>query len=148
MRPWQAVLRVVVAGIRAGSRRSTRRAPVGLPAAVRRALSDQGVAVFVETDEQWIQRIVGTTDIDRRGGGCGIRVSSAAHAPGRARGIGRRAASRRSPRPSAATPTSRSTTNEVTTAGRLELLPFLHEQSITITAHRFGNPDGWSERVI
>ena len=38
--------------------------------------------------------------------------------------------------------------NEVTTAGRLELLPFLHEQSITITAHRFGNPDPWSEDVI
>ena len=29
----------------------------------------------------------------------------------------------------------------VTTAGRLELLPFLHEQAISITAHRFGNPD-------
>ena len=32
-------------------------APVGLPAAVRRSLSDQGVAVFVETDEQWLQRM-------------------------------------------------------------------------------------------
>jgi len=29
----------------------------------------------------------------------------------------------------------------VTTAGRLELLPFLREQSVSITAHRFGNPD-------
>ena len=29
----------------------------------------------------------------------------------------------------------------VTTAGRLELLPFLHEQAVSITAHRFGNPD-------
>ena len=38
--------------------------------------------------------------------------------------------------------------NEVTTAGRIELLPFLHEQSITITAHRFGNPDAWSADVI
>ena len=38
--------------------------------------------------------------------------------------------------------------NEVTTAGRLELLPFLREQSVTITAHRFGNPDHWSEAVI
>ena len=38
--------------------------------------------------------------------------------------------------------------NEVTTAGRIELLPFLHEQAITITAHRFGNPDPWSEAVI
>ncbi len=29
----------------------------------------------------------------------------------------------------------------VTTSGRLELLPFVHEQSVSITAHRFGNPD-------
>jgi RHH-type proline utilization regulon transcriptional repressor/proline dehydrogenase/delta 1-pyrroline-5-carboxylate dehydrogenase len=36
----------------------------------------------------------------------------------------------------------------VTSAGRVELLPFLREQSITITAHRFGNPDTWSEDVL
>nr|WP_188219131.1 bifunctional proline dehydrogenase/L-glutamate gamma-semialdehyde dehydrogenase [Microcella alkalica] len=28
----------------------------------------------------------------------------------------------------------------VTTAGRVELLPFLREQSVSVTAHRFGNP--------
>ena len=38
--------------------------------------------------------------------------------------------------------------DEVTTAGRIELLPFLREQSISITAHRFGTPDPWSEAVI
>jgi RHH-type proline utilization regulon transcriptional repressor/proline dehydrogenase/delta 1-pyrroline-5-carboxylate dehydrogenase len=36
----------------------------------------------------------------------------------------------------------------VTTAGRVELLPFLHEQAISITAHRFGNPDELSVGVI
>jgi RHH-type proline utilization regulon transcriptional repressor/proline dehydrogenase/delta 1-pyrroline-5-carboxylate dehydrogenase len=30
---------------------------------------------------------------------------------------------------------------EVTSAGRVELLPFLREQAVSITAHRFGNPD-------
>jgi RHH-type proline utilization regulon transcriptional repressor/proline dehydrogenase/delta 1-pyrroline-5-carboxylate dehydrogenase len=30
---------------------------------------------------------------------------------------------------------------EVTAAGRVELLPFLREQAVSITAHRFGNPD-------
>ena len=29
----------------------------------------------------------------------------------------------------------------VTTAGRVEMLPFLREQAVSITAHRFGNPD-------
>ena len=38
--------------------------------------------------------------------------------------------------------------DEVTTAGRIELLPFLREQSVTITAHRYGTPDPWSEEVI
>jgi len=36
----------------------------------------------------------------------------------------------------------------VTPTGRLELLPFLREQAVSITAHRFGNPDGWSDAVI
>lgn len=30
---------------------------------------------------------------------------------------------------------------EVTGAGRIELLPFLREQSVSITAHRYGIPD-------
>jgi RHH-type proline utilization regulon transcriptional repressor/proline dehydrogenase/delta 1-pyrroline-5-carboxylate dehydrogenase len=30
---------------------------------------------------------------------------------------------------------------DVTSAGRVELLPFLREQAVSITAHRFGNPD-------
>lgn len=35
----------------------------------------------------------------------------------------------------------------VTTAGRIELLPFLHEQAVSITAHRFGNPDAAMESL-
>ncbi len=31
--------------------------------------------------------------------------------------------------------------NEVTSAPQVELLPFLREQSVSMTAHRFGNPD-------
>jgi len=38
---------------------------------------------------------------------------------------------------------------EVTRAGRVELLPFLREQAVSITAHRFGNPDrGMSALVV
>ncbi|MCU1526606.1 MAG: 1-pyrroline-5-carboxylate dehydrogenase [Frondihabitans sp.] len=37
---------------------------------------------------------------------------------------------------------------QVTPAGRLELLPFLREQAVAVTAHRFGNPDPWSEGVL
>jgi len=37
---------------------------------------------------------------------------------------------------------------EVTAAARIELLPFVHEQSISITAHRYGNIDGRFSDVI
>lgn len=36
----------------------------------------------------------------------------------------------------------------VTEAGRIEMLPFLREQAVSITAHRFGNPFKFSENVI
>ncbi|OAX57703.1 hypothetical protein A5N15_08580 [Rothia kristinae] len=36
----------------------------------------------------------------------------------------------------------------VTEAGWVEMLPFLREQAVSITAHRFGNPDRFSEGVI
>lgn len=35
-----------------------------------------------------------------------------------------------------------------TTAGRIELLPFVREQAVSITAHRFGNPHDPSEGLI
>jgi RHH-type proline utilization regulon transcriptional repressor/proline dehydrogenase/delta 1-pyrroline-5-carboxylate dehydrogenase len=38
--------------------------------------------------------------------------------------------------------------NPVTESGRVELLPFLHEQAISITAHRFGNPDRLAAEVL
>ena len=36
----------------------------------------------------------------------------------------------------------------VTESGRLELLPFLHEQAVSITAHRFGTPNFLSDALI
>ncbi len=143
---WQSVLRVAIAGIRAGSS-LTVSAPVGLAAAVRRSLSDQGIGVFVETDDQWIQRMVAAADVV-----ADAAVEASAPRPPRARLVGSRetvAALHRSLAEAVGgDPDLAVYDGDVTTAGRLELLPFLHEQSITITAHRFGNPDAWSEAVI
>ncbi|WP_235829176.1 bifunctional proline dehydrogenase/L-glutamate gamma-semialdehyde dehydrogenase [Gulosibacter macacae] len=36
----------------------------------------------------------------------------------------------------------------VTESGRLELLPFLHEQAVSITAHRYGSPDPLVAEVL
>ncbi len=129
---WQALLRVVIAGIRAGSE-LTVSAPVGLPATVRRALSDQGVAVYVESDAEWLERIAVA-------GAGRVRLVGAASTTA---GLHRALAERTGGDPDIAV-----YDNEVTIAARLELLPFLREQSVTITAHRFGNPDAWSESVI
>ncbi|WEK12839.1 MAG: bifunctional proline dehydrogenase/L-glutamate gamma-semialdehyde dehydrogenase [Candidatus Microbacterium phytovorans] len=129
---WQAVLRVVVAGVRAGAA-FTLSAPVGIPASVRRALGEVDVPVFVETDAEWIARL-------RAGDAQRVRIVGGEDAVAAARAA-----------LAAATegdPDVAVYGDEVTTAGRIELLPFLHEQAIAITAHRFGNPDRWSEAVI
>jgi RHH-type proline utilization regulon transcriptional repressor/proline dehydrogenase/delta 1-pyrroline-5-carboxylate dehydrogenase len=144
---WQSVLRVAIAGIRAGSA-LTLSAPVGLPAGVRRALSELDVAVFVETDEQWLQRMAAPEP----GLTGAVAGEASAARPPRVRLIGPRQSVAELHRALSTAiggdPDLAVYDNEVTTAGRLELLPFLHEQSITITAHRFGNPDPWSEDVI
>ncbi|MGZ0067134.1 bifunctional proline dehydrogenase/L-glutamate gamma-semialdehyde dehydrogenase [Microbacterium arborescens] len=131
---WQAVLRVIVAGVRAGSG-VTLSSPVGLPAEVRRALGEVDISVSVETDGEWLQRIAGA---DRRPGRIRLVGSHDAVAELRTAIAGA----------TEGDPDVAVYADEVTTAGRIELLPFVHEQSITITAHRFGNPDDWSEAVI
>ncbi|WP_249354158.1 bifunctional proline dehydrogenase/L-glutamate gamma-semialdehyde dehydrogenase [Microbacterium sp. 2FI] len=131
---WHALLRVAVAGIRAGAPFAIS-APVGLPATVRRVLSDLEVPVYVETEEQWLERMAEAPDRPAR-----VRLVGSTDAVA--------AAHRALAEATGGDPDLAVYDNEVTTAGRLELLPFLHEQSISITAHRFGNPDRWSEAVI
>ncbi|MGO3146495.1 MAG: proline dehydrogenase family protein [Leucobacter sp.] len=38
--------------------------------------------------------------------------------------------------------------NPVVSAGRVEMLPYFHEQAVSITAHRFGTPNHLSDAVI
>ncbi len=130
---WQALLRVVVAGIRSGAGFDIS-TPVGLPADVRRVLGDQNISVWVESDEEWIARMSGD-ESPARVRLVGSAESMAALHTALAAAVG-------------GDPDLAVYDNEVTTAGRIELLPFLREQSVTITAHRFGNPDPWSEEVI
>ena len=133
---WQALLRVVVAGVRAGGE-ITISAPVGLPAGVRRALGDVDAAVYVETDDEWIARL----DAARAEGDAPrVRLVGPAESVARAHTALVTA--------TGGDPDLAVYAGEVTTAGRIELLPFLREQAVSITAHRFGNPDRWSEDVI
>ncbi|WP_434811009.1 proline dehydrogenase family protein [Microbacterium sp. bgisy189] len=140
---WHGLLRVVVAGVRAGAR-FTLSTPVGLPAEVRHALGELDVPVFLESDDEWLQRISGrATPVEGETAeprATRVRLVGSTESVAETRA---RIAEATSGDPDLAV-----YDNEVTTAGRLELLPFLHEQSITITAHRFGNRDDWSAEVI
>ena len=148
MPPWHVLLRVAIAGVRSGAGLVVS-AAAGVPAPVRRVLTDQGIPVFVETDEEWLDRMSRPAPRATPRRTRGMRHPSVLLARGSsARPPRSTLCIRRWPAPSGAIRTSRSTTNEVTTAGRLELLPFLREQSITVTAHRFGNVDGWSDELI
>lgn len=145
---WQAVLRVLVAAVRSGST-FTLSSPVGLPAAVRHLLSESNVAVSVESDAEWLQRLAGGTPEAAETEGTDL---IAAPRLARVRLVG----------PAATVSTLRAAVaetvagdvsltvyaDEVTTAGRLELLPFLREQSVSIGAFRFGRRDAWSAEVI
>ncbi|MGO1921423.1 MAG: aldehyde dehydrogenase family protein, partial [Microbacterium sp.] len=139
---WHELLRIVVAGIRTGSTffLST---PVGLPAEVRRTLSELRVPVAVESDADWVERM------SRPAGNDEAEASARAS---RVRLVGTRdavaALHRALAEATGGDPDLAVYDGEVTSAGRIELLPFVHEQAISITAHRFGNPDDWSAAVI
>jgi RHH-type proline utilization regulon transcriptional repressor/proline dehydrogenase/delta 1-pyrroline-5-carboxylate dehydrogenase len=169
--PWQAVLRVLVAAVRSGSR-FTLSTPVGLPGDVRRLLGESAVPVSVETDLEWLQRMSGgIPDADALLGGAegevtptGPRADAAPVGDPRAdaAAVGDRASRVRLVGTSASVQALRVAlaeaiagdpavtvyAGEVTTAGRVELLPFLREQAVSIEAFRFGLPDPWSAEVI
>ena len=154
---WQELLRVVIAAVRAGAG-FVLSTPVGLPSEVRHALGDLGAVVFMEIDDEWIERM------RRRGESAGGETLAAAFTggqpvengavrhPDRVRLVGSRdsvaALHRVLAEAVAGDPDLAVYDGEVTSAGRIELLPFLHEQAIAITAHRYGNPDPWSASVI
>lgn len=111
--------RVVLAGLRAGAS-VTVSTPVALP-------DDLAPGHVVEDDADWLDRM----SRDR---------------PGRVRLLGplaRELAAAVEGDPDVAVHAG-----EVTWSGRVELLPFLREQSVTITTHRFGNHDPAFDRVL
>ncbi|MEV4668705.1 proline dehydrogenase family protein [Microbacterium sp. LWO12-1.2] len=142
--PLQDVLRAVIAAVRAGAG-FTLSTPVGLPAGVRHALGDLDAAVHLESDDEWMQRMLRREESVEPGAAPAPRVN-------RVRLVGPRATVAALHSVLAAVvegdPDLAVYDGEVTAAGRIELLPFVHEQSISITAHRYGNPDRTFSDVI
>ncbi|WP_231123898.1 hypothetical protein [Nocardioides sambongensis] len=125
-RPVADLLRVVAAGVVAGSSVAVS-TPTDLPIAVQTAFSAARVAVTVETEHEWTTRASGLP-------------------AGRVRLVGGdRAALARA---TGGRPDLAIYAQPVTEAGRVELLPFVHEQAVSMTAHRFGTLDGLTDNIL
>lgn len=121
-------VRVVIAGVRAGAPLELSTAE-RLPGSLADALGAAGVRVRQQTDAEWLAEAaegrLAASRIRLVGGG-GQELAVALKG----------------------SPDVAIYDDVVVEAGRVELLPFLREQAISITAHRFGNPDPWSEAAL
>ena len=110
-------VRVAAAAALAGAP-TTVSAATALPEPVTALLAGYGFALRVEPQETWLRAL--------------------AHRSGRIRLIG--ASARDAYLSAGGRPDLAVYDQPVTEAGRLELLPFLREQAVSVTAHRFGTP--------
>ncbi|WP_404320718.1 bifunctional proline dehydrogenase/L-glutamate gamma-semialdehyde dehydrogenase [Arthrobacter luteolus] len=118
--PLPSVLRVLSAALLAESG-VTVSVPDALAPGITAVLAAFSCSVTVENDAEWLSRVAGMETPPSR-----IRLLG---------GDRRALAAALGGRPDCAV-----YSQPVTESGRVELLPFLHEQAISITAHRFGTP--------
>ncbi|MFJ2506950.1 bifunctional proline dehydrogenase/L-glutamate gamma-semialdehyde dehydrogenase [Arthrobacter citreus] len=118
--PLPSVLRVLSAALLAESG-VTVSVPDALAPGITAVLAAFSCSVTVENDAEWLSRVAGMETPPSR-----IRLLG---------GDRRSLAAALGGRPDCAV-----YSQPVTESGRVELLPFLHEQAISITAHRFGTP--------
>ncbi|GAB3120241.1 proline dehydrogenase family protein [Glaciibacter psychrotolerans] len=130
------LLRVIAAATLSGSRFVVSSA-IPIPPAVRDLLDASEIPVTVESDAEWLQRAasgqITTSRVRLIGGDRFAGAEAGASALLAALG---------------GSPDIAVYSHPVTQAGRVEVLPFLREQAISITAHRFGNPSTLSDGVI
>lgn len=130
--PLAHLVRAVAAGVLAGSALTVSSA-VELPAQLRPVLTALDIDVAVESDADWLAS-AGRLAAAGKLSGARVRLIGG-DAAGLAKATGGR-------------PDLAIYAHPVTEAGRVELLPFLHEQAVSITAHRFGTPNHLSDALI
>ena len=116
-------LRSVIAALRAGVTPALS-VSSELPDATEQALNALGVEVRIERRDDFLRRVVNLTGRLRHVGAGGDAVAAAA---------------------------SQELTiyrGELVEAGRVEMLPWLLEQAVSITAHRFGSPDHLTDALL
>ncbi|MFY9714627.1 MAG: bifunctional proline dehydrogenase/L-glutamate gamma-semialdehyde dehydrogenase [Microbacterium sp.] len=125
--PLVEAVRVLAAALRSGGP-FTVSAPA-LPGRIEKALRSRGLTVKRESDAAWVKRYAKAERSWQRvrlvGGDAGALHTALRGSPDVA-----------------------VWSHAVTGAGRVEMLPFLHEQAVSITNHRFGNPTTLADGVI
>jgi RHH-type proline utilization regulon transcriptional repressor/proline dehydrogenase/delta 1-pyrroline-5-carboxylate dehydrogenase len=130
--PLAHLARTVAAGVLAGSALTVSTA-VELPVQLRAVLTGLDIEVTVESDAEWLASAARLAKAGKLSGARIRLIGGDAKALSEATGG----------RPDLAV-----YVHPVTEAGRVELLPFLHEQAISITAHRFGTPNHISDALV
>ncbi|MFJ2552123.1 proline dehydrogenase family protein [Microbacterium sp. NPDC087591] len=124
-------VRVLAAALRSGSPFTVSAA--SLPSGIEKALRAQGVTVTHEKDAAWVKHYAKAVSKGKSSWQRVRLVGGDASALFAALG---------------GSPDVAVWSHAVTGAGRVEMLPFLHEQAVSITNHRFGNPTGLTDGVI
>ena len=135
--PLHHVIRAVAAGLAAEASPSLS-TPVALPNEIADALAKAGVPVAFEDQAGWEARVAAIAAVDGPNAAARIRIVPGSDADAIARVY---AASNGKPDVAVYS-------GEVVRSGRVEMLPHLHEQAVSITAHRFGTPNRVSEGLI
>ncbi|WP_291040899.1 bifunctional proline dehydrogenase/L-glutamate gamma-semialdehyde dehydrogenase [Herbiconiux sp.] len=166
-RPLHELLRVLAAATLARATVVVSSA-VKLPRPLRALLKERRIRVVIEKDEAWLGR---APEYLGSGSSAGGRAQTGQATGGSTAGAGAGAGAGGSTGAAAAvgavprirliggdasalaealggSPDIAVFAGEVTRAGRVELLPFLLEQSISATAHRFGNPSALLDDIL
>lgn len=130
--PLGELVRVVAAGVQAGAELAVSSA-VELPSQLRAVLSALGTGITVENDAEWL------ASASRLAAAATLSVPRIRLIGGSMQALAEATGGR---------PDLAVYSHAVTEAGRVELLPFLHEQAISITAHRFGTANHLSDGLI
>ncbi|RGE23220.1 proline dehydrogenase family protein [Leucobacter sp. wl10] len=136
--PLHHAVRAIAAGLAAGSAPAVS-TPVALPQPVIDALAAADVAVRFEDDAAWTARVQRLAAQQGPRAGARIRVVA---------GASREAVVAKVYEAAEGKPDVAVYGGEVVSAGRVEMLPHLHEQAVSITGHRFGTPNQLSEGLI
>ncbi|MFT4231954.1 MAG: proline dehydrogenase family protein [Leucobacter sp.] len=136
--PVERAVRAIAAGLAAGSAPVVS-TPVALPQPILDALTAARVEVRFEDDAAWTARLQRLAAKDGPHAGARVRIVA---------GDSRESLAAAAHEAVNGKPDIAVYGGEVVSAGRVEMLPHLREQAVSITAHRFGTPNQLSEGLI